>query len=152
MKKHNYLNHSELSFYRKHGYLVKHGLIPIKTIQNINKKIKFLKTNKEYIKHFEHLNVSGKKFCVRLKDPHLVNRLFYDLSKNRKIISILSDLLGGSVRFHHSKLNFKPPSSKAGVVDWHQDWSFYPHTNDDLIAIGPDMFFSIDNSLFFKFL
>jgi phytanoyl-CoA hydroxylase len=21
-------------------------------------------------------------------------------------------------------------------VEWHQDWAFYPHTNDDLLAIG----------------
>ena len=21
-------------------------------------------------------------------------------------------------------------------VEWHQDWAFYPHTNDDLLAVG----------------
>ena len=21
-------------------------------------------------------------------------------------------------------------------VEWHQDWAFYPHTNDDVLAIG----------------
>jgi phytanoyl-CoA hydroxylase len=21
-------------------------------------------------------------------------------------------------------------------VEWHQDWAFYPHTNDDLAAVG----------------
>ena len=21
-------------------------------------------------------------------------------------------------------------------VEWHQDWAFYPHTNDDMLAIG----------------
>ena len=21
-------------------------------------------------------------------------------------------------------------------VEWHQDWAFYPHTNDDILAIG----------------
>ena len=20
--------------------------------------------------------------------------------------------------------------------EWHQDWAFYPHTNDDLLAVG----------------
>ena len=24
----------------------------------------------------------------------------------------------------------------GAAVEWHQDWAFYPHTNDDLLAIG----------------
>ena len=131
-----YLTKSELIFYRKNGYLIKSNLISTKIINNINKKIEVLKSNKRYKKNFEFLKIRGKKYCVRLKDPHKVDIEFFKLLKNKKIISVLSDLLGGTVRFHHSKLNFKPPSSEAGLVDWHQDWAFYPHTNDDLIAIG----------------
>ncbi len=136
MKKNNYLSNKELNFYKKNGYLVKPNLIDKKTINKINKKINFLKSNNAYNKNFEYLTIKGKKYCVRLKDPHKVDTIFNRLLKNIKIISILGDLLGGTIRFHHSKLNFKPPSSKAGIVDWHQDWAFYPHTNDDLIAIG----------------
>ena len=136
MKKNNYLNKRELNFYKKYGYLVKPKLIDKKTINEINNKIKFLKSNKKYNKYFEYLTIKGKKYCVRLKDPHKIDIVFTKLLKNKKIISILTELLNGTVRFHHSKLNFKPPSSKAGIVDWHQDWAFYPHTNDDLIAIG----------------
>ena len=33
------------------------------------------------------------------------------------------------------KLNMK--SAEFGSpVEWHQDWAFYPHTNDDLLAVG----------------
>ena len=131
-----HLSNKELIFYKKNGYLVKHNLISKNIINKLNKKIEFFKSKKIYSNHFEYLTFNKKKYCVRLKDPHKVDKLFNDLSKNNKIITILSELLGGSVRFHHSKLNFKPPSSKAGLVDWHQDWAFYPHTNDDLIAIG----------------
>ena len=35
------------------------------------------------------------------------------------------------------KLNFKLPNKKKGsLVEWHQDFAFYPHTNDDLITVG----------------
>ena len=35
------------------------------------------------------------------------------------------------------KLNFKLPNKKKGSeVGWHQDWAFYPHTNDDLVTVG----------------
>ena len=34
-----------------------------------------------------------------------------------------------------SKLNTK--FEKGGsAVEWHQDWAFYPHTNDDVLAVG----------------
>ena len=40
----------------------------------------------------------------------------------------IADLVGPDVKFHHSKLNFK--WSKGGdEVKWHQDISFWPHTN-----------------------
>tara|TARA_B100000029_G_scaffold201680_1_gene199884 strand:+ start:113 stop:976 length:864 start_codon:yes stop_codon:yes gene_type:complete len=136
MIKNKYLSNNELNFYKRYGYLVKHSLISQKNIKKINNKIKILKSNIKYKKHFEFLNINNRKYCVRLRDPHSVDKVFFDVAKNNKILAILKDLLGGSVRFHHSKLNFKPPSSNAGIIAWHQDWAFYPHTNDDLIAIG----------------
>ena len=34
-------------------------------------------------------------------------------------------------------MNFKLPNKKKGSeIGWHQDWAFYPHTNDDLITVG----------------
>jgi phytanoyl-CoA hydroxylase len=35
----------------------------------------------------------------------------------------------------HTKLNIKP--ARGGEpVEWHQDWAFYPHTNDDILEVG----------------
>ena len=34
----------------------------------------------------------------------------------KKIINIVSDILGGTVRFHHSKLNFKLPSTHNSFI------------------------------------
>ena len=33
------------------------------------------------------------------------------------------------------KLNMKIPGV-GSPVQWHQDWAFYPHTNDDILAVG----------------
>ena len=41
-------------------------------------------------------------------------------------------LLGQNFRLHNGKLNLKSPSA-GDLVDWHQDWAFYPHTNDDVL-------------------
>ena len=129
------MNSKEFSFYKQNGFLVKKNLISKKTIQNINNEIDKFKKIKNY-NFFEHKTVNKKKYFLRLQDPHLRHKLFKNLYKNKKIIDIVAKLLGGTVRFHHSKLNFKLPSSLGGAVHWHQDWSFYPHTNDDLLAVG----------------
>ena len=129
------MNSKDFSFYKKNGYLVKKNLISKKTIQKINTEINKLKKIKNY-NFFESKIVNKKKYLLRLQDPHLRNRLFLNLSKNKKIIDIVAKLMGGTARFHHSKLNFKLPSNLGGVIHWHQDWSFYPHTNDDLLAVG----------------
>ena len=123
----------DFKFFKKNGYLVKKNLINKNINNNLNKKIKKISKSSKF---FESTLVNKKKYLLRLQDPHLRDKLFLNLTRNKNIIDIVSSLLGGSVRFHHSKLNFKLPSKLGGVVDWHQDWSFYPHTNDDLLAVG----------------
>jgi len=70
----------------------------------------------------------------RLKAPHLIDPAYFRASRNEKIVAILKDLWG-SVRFDTGKLNMKSAGYGA-PVEWHQDWAFYPHTNDDLAAVG----------------
>jgi ectoine hydroxylase-related dioxygenase (phytanoyl-CoA dioxygenase family) len=70
----------------------------------------------------------------RLKTPHLHDPAYFRASRNAKIVAILKDLWG-SVRFDTGKLNMKSAGYGA-PVEWHQDWAFYPHTNDDLAAVG----------------
>ena len=51
----------------------------------------------------------------------------------------IADLVGPDVKFHHSKLNFK--WSKGGdEVKWHQDISFWPHTNYSPCTAGTYVF------------
>lgn len=71
----------------------------------------------------------------RIKKPHLVDPIFDTVMRHSRIVAILRDLLGPAVRWDESKLNMKSPGYGA-AVEWHQDWAFYPHTNDDLCAVG----------------
>src|SRR5205823_1373599 len=45
------------------------------------------------------------------------------------------DLIGESIRFQGDKLNMKVAGA-GSPVEWHQDFAFYPHSNDDLLAAG----------------
>ena len=71
----------------------------------------------------------------RIKTPHKHFPLFWDLARSPKLVSILQKLLGENLRLHGSKINMKAPHY-GSPVEWHQDWAFYPHTNDDLLAVG----------------
>jgi ectoine hydroxylase-related dioxygenase (phytanoyl-CoA dioxygenase family) len=48
---------------------------------------------------------------------------------------IAADLVGGPVKFYHSKINFKLPRGGA-EIGWHQDWPVFPHTNSNLVALS----------------
>ena len=53
----------------------------------------------------------------------------------RQLFQDVSQLIGPNLRTNGNKLNLKY-SSFGSPVEWHQDWAFYPHTNDDVLAVG----------------
>jgi phytanoyl-CoA hydroxylase len=72
----------------------------------------------------------------RIKTPHKHHPLFSEIARSPKLVGILGQLLGPSgVRLHGSKINLKDPEY-GSPVEWHQDWAFYPHSNDDVLAVG----------------
>jgi ectoine hydroxylase-related dioxygenase (phytanoyl-CoA dioxygenase family) len=71
----------------------------------------------------------------RIKAPHKAHAIFDEIIRSPAVGGILTKLIGPNLRLHGSKLNMK--SARYGSpVEWHQDWAFYPHTNDDVLAIG----------------
>ena len=71
----------------------------------------------------------------RIKMPHLVHPTYDRVMRHPRILAALQALMHPTVRFDVSKLNMKSAGYGA-AVEWHQDWAFYPHTNDDLAAVG----------------
>lgn len=70
----------------------------------------------------------------RIKTPEDHSEIYWKFS-NGPIADLAADLLGPDIGFHHSKLNFKWHRG-GDAVSWHQDFPFYPHTNDAVLAIG----------------
>ena len=71
----------------------------------------------------------------RIKAAHLHDPAYAALTRHPKILAVLQALWGPDIRFDTAKLNMKCAGFGA-PVEWHQDWAFYPHTNDDLAAVG----------------
>src|SRR3981189_3572739 len=71
----------------------------------------------------------------RIKTPHKVDAIFDEIVRSAPVLDILKKLIGPGLRLHGSKLNMK--SAQYGSPGgWHQDWAVFPHTNDDVLAIG----------------
>lgn len=71
----------------------------------------------------------------RVKDPFINHPVFHRMAKHPRLISVLTSLIGENLRMHGSKINLKA-ANYGSPVEWHQDWAFYPHTNDDVLAVG----------------
>jgi phytanoyl-CoA hydroxylase len=79
---------------------------------------------------------SGERPRVRrIKTPDKWDSRFAAVVGHPGIIDCLKALWGPNIRFDTSKLNLKT-AGFGSPVEWHQDWAFYPHTNDDLAAVG----------------
>lgn len=78
----------------------------------------------------------GTQYLRRIKSPHLHHPVYDKVMRHPRLLEIVSDLLGPDVRLYGTKLNLKLPSGSGDPIQWHQDWGFYPHTNDHLLAAG----------------
>jgi len=71
----------------------------------------------------------------RIKLPFKVDPVFRAMAEHPRLIDVLGKLIGPDIRIQGGKINLKS-ADYGSPVEWHQDWAFYPHTNDDLLAVG----------------
>lgn len=69
----------------------------------------------------------------RVQSPEEVSVVYADIMRNARTVDICAELIGPAIKFHHGKINSKLPGS-ATKVKFHQDFTFQPMTNDDLIT------------------
>jgi ectoine hydroxylase-related dioxygenase (phytanoyl-CoA dioxygenase family) len=72
---------------------------------------------------------------ARINQPVKVHPIFDRIMRSSAVLDRVADLIGSDIRYHHSKLNMKT-SGVGAPVEWHQDFAFFPHTNDDVVAVG----------------
>ena len=135
------LSKDEINFYNEQGYLLVEDVISenqhkemLALVDGFFEKSKMIREN-DNIFDLEDGHSSDNPRLKRIKQPHQHSQFFWEIIKESKIEEILRDLLGDNVSLKTSKLNTKAPGGGA-AVEWHQDWAFYPHTNDNVLALG----------------
>lgn len=72
----------------------------------------------------------------RIKQPQNVHPFYSELARHPAVLDPIKPILGPNIRLRAGcKINMKNPSH-GSAVEWHQDWAFYPHTNQSVLAVG----------------
>jgi phytanoyl-CoA hydroxylase len=134
------LSQADLAAYRGDGFVVLPGLLSATEVEALCcvtdqfvERARAVDANDE-IYDLEDTHSWAEPRVRRIKTPHLHHPEYARAARHPRIVAALQDLWG-TVRFDTGKLNMKSAGYGA-PVEWHQDWAFYPHTNDDLAAVG----------------
>jgi phytanoyl-CoA hydroxylase len=135
------LSPTDIEHYERDGYLVVEDVLTNQQVAALRK------VADDWVEASRAVEVNGEVFDLeprhspdhpqvrRIKNPAAVNEAYDSVMRSAAVLDIVAQLLGPDIRYQSTKLNMK----SAGVgspVEWHQDWAFYPHTNDDVLAVG----------------
>ena len=135
------ISEQDVQAYKRDGVIVIPDVLGAATLAEVRKVIAELVA--ESAKTLEHTDVYDLEpghtaeypKVRRIKAPQKVHPIFDEIVRSPAVLDILKKLIGPALRLHGSKLNMKS-AHYGSPVEWHQDWAFYPHTNDDILAIG----------------
>jgi ectoine hydroxylase-related dioxygenase (phytanoyl-CoA dioxygenase family) len=135
------LTPEQVDFYSENGYLMVPDALDAREIAELRAMVDEIVqgaakvTSHTNIYDLEDGHSPEAPKVRRIKTPHKHFDYFKKLVRHPGIGATLAALLGPNIRLHGSKLNMKSAGFGA-PVEWHQDWAFYPHTNDDVLATG----------------
>ena len=135
------LDEKQVASYRNQGYLGVEGVLSADEVQALRQATdEFVERSRQVSQHddifdLEPGHTPEQPKLRRIKNPAAHHPVYDSALRHRGILDIVAQLVGPAIRYNGQKLNLK--SAEFGSpVEWHQDWAFYPHTNDDLLAVG----------------
>jgi len=137
----NLLTQEDVDFYHEHGYVVARGAITGEKLEKIRRETDRVTAEAGGVS--EHNNVYDLEDSHsptnprvrRIKEPFKQSAIFDEVARDPHVLDIVAQLVGPDIRLYGGKMNMKSAGYGA-PVEWHQDWAFYPHTNDDVLATG----------------
>jgi len=135
------LSREQVEFYNTQGYLILENRVPDTIMADIRTEISRFRdvaakmTASDDKIDLEDSHTPADPRIRRVKLPHTQSRPVDALMRSDCILAPVRDLIGPDLRLQTTKLNMKSAGYGA-AVEWHQDWAFYPYTNDDVLAVG----------------
>ena len=135
------LSQTQIEFYNENGYLTVDKVLSDSEVIDLQKVTdEFVIKSGAYTDHtdifdLEPGHTSDCPKLRRIKEPIDHHSVYAKTIRNNNILNIVAQLIGPNIRTNGNKLNMKS-ADFVSPVEWHQDWAFYPHTNDDILAVG----------------
>lgn len=135
------LSSQQIAFYHADGYLKLEGVLSSQEVGELQR------VTDEFVERAGQVSKNDEVFDLephhtlenprlrRVKSPATQHPVYDRILRHDAILDIVAQLIGPAIRTNGNKLNMKS-AGYGSQVEWHQDWSFYPHTNDDLLAVG----------------
>lgn len=135
------LSATQVDFYRANGYLTIENVLTPEQLDEAHHIVGELVaksrtvTSNDDVYVLEPGHSAETPRLARIKAPSQQHPFFDELMRSAPILDCVEALIGANIRFQGEKLNLKA-AGVGSAVEWHQDFAFYPHTNDDLLAVG----------------
>jgi phytanoyl-CoA hydroxylase len=136
-----HLTPEQIETYREQGYLALRSVFGPEEVTELQRVTdEFVERSRAVSEHTDVFDLEPGHTAAaprlrRLKAPHRQHPAYDRALRNEAVLTAVRQLVGDGVRFQNTKLNLKSPEF-GSPVEWHQDWAFYPHTNDDVLAVG----------------
>jgi ectoine hydroxylase len=136
-----YLTDAQIATYQRDGYLALPRFLDPERVQALRRVTDgFVDRSRtvartDAVFDLDPRHTATAPVVRRIKNPADNDPLYAWLALESPILDVVAELIGPSLRFHHSKLNLKG-SHTGAPVEVHQDAAFYPHSNDDVLAVG----------------
>jgi ectoine hydroxylase-related dioxygenase (phytanoyl-CoA dioxygenase family) len=129
----NGLTPDELNFYHENGYVHVRGLLtPVEAAAYRAECHELIERIGENDATWASQRDQGTKL-THCHDVQFQSAAFTRLLVDRRLTSISRAIIGPNVQLHHTKMFIKPPE-KGSPFPMHQDWPYFPHDRDSMIA------------------
>jgi ectoine hydroxylase-related dioxygenase (phytanoyl-CoA dioxygenase family) len=135
------LTRQQVEQYRREGYVAVPNVYPLEQMVELRQITEeFVEKSRSVAHHTDVFDLEPghtpeRPALRRLKNPVKQHPAYDRCLRDEHMLDIVCQLIGPAIRYQNTKLNLKS-GDFGSAVEWHQDWAFYPHTNEDVLAVG----------------
>lgn len=135
------LSDAQVAQYEDRGYLCLKGYLPPAMLEELRRVTDALTaasaavTASDDVYDVDSDHRADRIRLRRIKLPLQVHASYRDAFTGPHVLDTIQSLLGPDIRQFGGKINMKLAGS-AEAIEWHQDFAYHPHTNDDILAMG----------------
>ncbi|NWO06115.1 MAG: ectoine hydroxylase [Alteromonadaceae bacterium] len=124
------LSETELAQYERDGFLVFNNFLDKETVQRFRDDLRAYEDDDGILRSEGTITEPGKQEIRSIFGIHELSDRFDKLTRDRRILDMVRQILGGDAYIHQSRINYKPGFHGKGF-NWHSDFETW-HAEDGM--------------------